>query len=162
MTLPDDLRRANDAYAETFAHGDLSRPPRRPLAVLTCIDARIDPLCLLGLGPGDANVLRNAGARATDDVVRSLVVAQRLLGVEEVLVVGHTDCGLEGVTNEEIREQVGASGTPEAAGIDFQPFEDVDEGVREAVGALSEHPLLRGLSVAGSVYDVGTGRLREV
>ena len=162
MTLPDDLRRANDAYAETFAHGELSRPPRRPLAVLTCIDARIDPLRLLGLEPGDANVLRNAGARATDDVVRSLVVAQRLLGVEEVLVMGHSDCGLEGVTNEEIRQQIRESGVPEAAGMDFHPFDDVDEGVREAARALSDHPVLRGLSVAGSVYDVRTGRLREV
>ena len=159
MRFPDDLLRANAEHAAGFAGGLLPRPPSRRLAVLTCIDARIEPLALLGLQVGEANVLRNAGARPTADVVRSLVVAQQLLGVEEVLVIGHTDCGLEAVTNDRIRSTIRASGGPDVAGIDFDPFEEVEDGVRDAVRTLSEERLLAGLRVSGAVYDVATGRL---
>lgn len=162
MPFPEDLLRANARQASAFTGGDLPRPPRRGLAVLTCMDARIDPLALLGLAPGDANVLRNAGARVTDDVVRSLVVAQRLLGVEEVLVVGHTDCGLEGVTSDELRARVRASGGPDLGTLELDPFPAVEDGVRDAVARLRAEPLLVGLVAAGAVYDVATGRLREV
>ena len=157
MPLPEDLRRANDVFAAQFAEGGLERPPRRRLAILTCMDARIDPVRLFGLEVGDAHVLRNAGARATDDVVRSLVVAQRLLSVEQVLVLGHTDCGLEGVSNDELRDRVGA----DAAEIDFAPFADVDAGVRETVSQLRADARLAGAAVAGAVYDVRTGRVYE-
>jgi len=160
--LSDDFLRANAEHAAGFAAGHLPRPPSRRLAVLTCIDARIEPLALLGLEAGEANVLRNAGARATADVVRSLVVAQQLLGVEDVLVIGHTDCGLEAVTNDRIHATIRAGGGPDVAGIDFDPFPEVEDGVRGAVRTLSEEPLLAGLGVSGAVYDVATGRLRTL
>ena len=162
MPFPDDLLAANAAFADAFAAGGLPRPPRRPLAILTCIDARIEPLRLLGLGLGDASVLRNAGARATDDVVRSLVVARGLLGVREVLVLGHTDCGLEGVSSDEIRERILQKGGPDVQAMDLEPFPEVEEAVREAVGRLAGEPLLAGLATAGAVHEVATGRVRNV
>ena len=162
MALPDKVLRANAEHAARFGGAALPRPPSRRLAVLTCLDARIDPLALLGLEPGEANVLRNAGARATEDVVRSLVVAQRLLGVEDVLVIGHTDCGLEGLSNEDVRVRVREAGGPDTGALDFDPFPEPEAGVRETVRRLEEEPLLRGLRTAGALYDVSSGRLREV
>ncbi len=162
MSLRDDLLRANADYAAAFACGDLARPPAKRLAVVTCMDGRIDPLRLLGLELGDANVLRNAGAVVTDDVVRSLVVSRWLLGMRDALVVGHTDCGLAGVTNDEVRARVRAEAAVDASAIDFQPFPDVEESVRAGVRRIEGSPHLRGVEASGWIYDVRTGRLREV
>lgn len=157
MAARDEMLRANAAFAARFADGGLARPPARRLAVVTCIDGRIDPLRALGLGAGDANVLRNAGARVTDDVLRSLVVSRHLLGMRETMVIGHTDCGLEGVTNADVHAAV-----PGAEAIDFLPFADLEESVREGVRRVRATPLLADVDVTGWVYEVETGRLREV
>jgi carbonic anhydrase len=161
VSLREELLGANEAYASSFGEGDFARPPRKRLAVLTCIDARIDPLRILGLAPGDANVLRNAGARVTQDALRSLVVSHALLGTRETFLVGHTDCGLEGVTNAELRAGMGARGL-DASAVDFEPFADVEESVREGLRRIAASPLLAGVEASGWVYDVRTGRLREV
>ena len=157
MSLRDEVVRANAAFAAEVAGGGLARPPARGLAVVTCIDGRIDPLAALGLAPGDANVLRNAGARVTDDVLRSLVVSRHLLGMRETMVVGHTDCGLERRTNDELRADV-----PGSDGLDFQPFADLEESVRDGVRRIRAMPLLADVEATGWVYEVETGRLREV
>lgn len=157
MSLRDELLRANAEFAVGFEHGRLPRPPARSLAVVTCIDGRIDPLALLGLRAGDANVLRNAGARVTDDVLRSLAVSRHLLGMRETLLIGHTDCGLEGTTNEKIHAAV-----PGAEGVEFLPFADLEEGVREGLRRIRAAPLLADVETSGWIYEVETGRLREV
>ena len=156
MSERDAVLRANAAFASRFEEGHLARPPARRLAIVTCIDGRLDPVRALGLAPGDANVLRNAGARVTDDVLRSLVVSRWLLGMRETMVIGHTDCGLEGTSNEAIRALL-----PEEADVDFLPFADLDGSVRDGVRRIAETPLLADVDVSGWVYDVRTGRLRE-
>jgi carbonic anhydrase len=158
----DELLRANAEYAAAFEHGHLAKPPAKKLAVLTCIDARIDPIRLLGLEPGDANVVRNAGGLVTDDALRSLVVSRWLLGTREVVVIGHTDCGLEGLTNEDVHARLREEAGVDASAIDFQPFEDLEESVRTSVRRVLGSPLLAGVEASGWVYDVRTGRLREV
>ena len=157
MSLREELLRANAEFAAGFEHGSLPRPPARSLAVVTCIDGRINPLALLGLRPGDANVLRNAGARVTDDVLRSLTVSRHLLGMRETLLIGHTDCGLEGTTDAEIHTAV-----PGAEGMEFLPFADLEESVREGLRRIRATPLLADVETSGWVYDVETGRLHEV
>ena len=154
----DDVLAANARFAATFRAAGLPAPPARRVAVLTCMDARIDPAFALGLAPGDAHVLRNAGAVVTDDVVRSLAVSHHVLGTRAALVVGHEDCGMAKLSNDELRERIG----PTAADVDFRPFRDVDESVRESVRCIGTSPLLRGFEVWGFVYDVRTGRLREL
>lgn len=156
------LLAANERYAAEFSAGDLARPPSRRLVVLTCMDARFDPLAALGLELGEAHVLRNAGAVATDDVIRSLAVSTRLLGTREVAVVGHTDCGMVDFTNEQIRERLAAEGG-DASDVEFYPFVDVEQTVRASVDRLRGEPLLSpGTEATGFLYDVATGRLREV
>lgn len=157
MGTRDEVLRANAAFADSYPHADLPRPPARSLAIVTCIDGRIDPLQALGLEAGDANVLRNAGARITDDMLRSLVVSRWLLGMRETMVIGHTDCGLEGASNDEIRTLL-----PLPTELDFLPFSDVDEAVREGVRRIAESPLLPGVEASGWVFDVRTGGLRAV
>ena len=157
MSLREELLGANAEFAAGFSGGGLPRPPARSLAVVTCLDGRIDPLALLGLRPGDVNVLRNAGARVTDDVLRSLVVSCHLLGMRETMLIGHTDCGLEGVTNADVHAAVAG-----AEGVDFLPFADLEESVREGVRRIRATPLLAGVEATGWVYEVETGRLREV
>ena len=157
MSLREELLGANAEFAAGFSGRGLPRPPACSLAVVTCLDGRIDPLPLLGLRPGDANVLRNAGARVTDDVLRSLVVSRHLLGMRETMLIGHTDCGLEGRTNDELRTAV-----PGAEELDFLPFADVAESVREGVRRIRATPLLAEVETSGWVYEVETGRLREV
>jgi carbonic anhydrase len=157
VSARDDILEANARYAATFAHPELPREPRRRLAVVTCMDARIDPLAALGLELGDAHVLRNAGAIVTDDVLRSLALSHAVLGTREALVVGHTGCGLHGASNEELCAAVGVSA------VDFLPFADLDESVREGVRRIRESPLLPdAFGASGYVYDVSTGRLRVV
>jgi carbonic anhydrase len=158
VTLRDDILSANERYASTFALGDLPREPRRRVAVVTCMDARIDPLAILGLRLGDAHVLRNAGGVVTDDVLRSLAISHAVLGAEEAVVVGHTGCGMQGATNAELRALVGAP--PD---VDFLPFADLEERVRESVRTILESELLPDrFAASGWVYDVSSGRLREV
>jgi len=160
--LPKILE-ANQRYAAGIAEGDLPMPPARRLAVLTCMDARLDPAKALGLAEGDAHVVRNAGGRASDDALRSLVISQHLLGTREVLVVHHTDCGMLTFSNEQLRAKLAQDLGADAAAVDFLPFADLEESVRQDVAAIRSSPLVPDdVSVRGFVYDVRTGRLREV
>jgi carbonic anhydrase len=154
------LLEANRAAATPIA--GMPANPRRRLAILTCMDARIEPLSSLGLQLGEAHVIRNAGARVTPDVLRSLALSQHVLGTDAVLVLGHTRCGLHGATDEDLAEAVRrGGGDPE--GLRFLPFDAVEEGVRESVASLAGAPALRpDTQVWGAVYDVDSGRVSEV
>jgi carbonic anhydrase len=159
MSVVDEVVAANERYAAAFANGTLPAAPRKRLAVVTCMDARLDPARFLGLEEGDAHVLRNAGGLVNDDTIRSLVVSHHRLGTEEAIVVGHTDCGMLTLTNADLHERLG----PDSKGIDFQPFGDVAESVRRSVARIRSNPLLPdSFAATGFVYDVGTGRIEPV
>jgi carbonic anhydrase len=158
--IPKFLK-ANERYASSFKKGHLPMPPARHVAIVACMDARLDPARVLGLEEGDAHVIRNAGGRA-DDAIRSLVISQQLLGTREVVVIHHTDCGMLTFTDEQLRRKL-HDGLGVDTGIAFLPFSDVDTSVRDDVAALRESPLLlRDAPVTGFVYDVKTGKLRQV
>lgn len=162
MSETDELLRNNTAYAATFAHGDLRAAPRKPLAVLTCMDARIDPHRMLGLAEGDAHVIRNAGGVANDDAIRSLVVSQRKLGTREVIVILHTDCGMRTFAEDAFVEELEAE-TGVRPQWETTAFHEIDADVRRAVDRLRTSPFLPHRdAVRGFVYEVETGRLREV
>jgi carbonic anhydrase len=154
MSTKPEIQSANETYAASFDKGHLPMPPGRRFAVVTCMDARLDPAKFLGLDEGDAHVIRNAGGIVTDDALRSLVISHNLLGTEEVFVIAHTDCGMLTFSNEELQEQLGTD-------IEFLPFSDPDASVRASVERVRESPIC-GESVHGFVYEVETGRLREV
>jgi carbonic anhydrase len=162
----DEILAANDRYAAAFTKGSLAMPPARRFAVVTCMDARIDPAKALGLEEGDAHVIRNAGGLVTDDALRSLAISHWLLGTEEVVVIGHSDCGMLTFTNEDVRGKIataGADADVEAHAVDFKPFPDLDEAVARSVRRVRSSALVPDtVSVTGFVYDVHTGRLREV
>jgi carbonic anhydrase len=154
---------ANERYAAGFAKGDLAMPPARRVAVLACMDARLDPARALGLDEGDAHVIRNAGGRASDDALRSLVISQQLLGTREVIVLHHTDCGMATFTNDDLRGRLRETFGVDASGTDFLPFSDLEQSVRDDVATIRSSPLIPAdVSVTGYVYDVRTGRLAEV
>jgi len=154
MAIRDEILSANESYASGFTKGDLPMPPGRRFAVVTCMDARLDPAKYLGLEEGDAHVIRNAGGLVTDDALRSLIISKNLLGTEEVFVIAHTDCGMLTFSNEEVQKQLGTD-------IDLLPFSDLDESVRRSVQRVRESPITAD-AVHGFVYEVETGRLREV
>jgi carbonic anhydrase len=159
----EDLLAANAAYAEQFSLGNLTSRPIRRLAVVTCMDVRLDPAAFLGLSPGDAHVIRNAGAVVSDDVLRSLIVSNALMGAQEALVIGHTGCGMQRYTDDEIRAQVADHAKADAGGVDFLAFRDVEESVRAGVRRIEESPLLPAPFAAfGFVYDTQTGALQPV
>ena len=159
MSVRDEIVGANERYASGFTKGHLPMPPARRFAVLTCMDARLDPAGFLGLHEGDAHVIRNAGGLASDDAIRSLVISHWLLGTQEAVVIAHTDCGMLTFTNDALQERL----PPEGRDVDFLPFADIDESVRGSLRRIRESPLLPDdYDAAGFVYDVGTGRLREV
>lgn len=163
MTVADEFLTANADYAAAFDKGELPMPPGRRAAVLVCMDARIDPARALGLEEGDAHVIRNAGGRASDDALRSLVISHELLGTREFVVIHHTDCGMLTFTNEQLRDKLKQDLGADADGIDFLPFSDVDQSVREDVATIRSSPLIpREIPVRGFVYDVRSGALREV
>jgi carbonic anhydrase len=162
MSTIDELVEANEQYARTFDRGDLALPPAREVAILTCMDARILPSRVLGLEEGDAHVIRNAGGRARD-ALRSLIISQRLLGTKEVAVIHHTDCGMLTFNNRDLREKVKEDLGSDTGEFDFLPFQDLEESVREDVEFLQATQLLNpDTAIRGFVYDVKTGRLREV
>ena len=163
MSVVSELVNANEAYARDFSWGDLPMPPARKVAVLTCMDARLDPAKSLGLKEGDAHVIRNAGGRASEDALRSLVISYKLLGTREFLVIHHSDCGMQTFTNDQLRARLRNDLGVDASSVDFLPFADLDESVRRDVRAIRESPLIHGdIGVHGFVHDVRTGRLREV
>jgi carbonic anhydrase len=163
MPERDVLQAANEVYADGFSKGDLPMPPGRRLAIVTCMDARVDPAKCLGLDEGDAHVIRNAGGLVTDDAVRSLVISHWLLGTQEVVVVAHTDCGMLTFTNDDLRAKLRDEAGADASDVDFKPFPDLEESVRASVRTIRESPLLPdSLDVSGWVYDVKSGRIKEV
>lgn len=163
MTGPfDDLLEANQRNQGSFALGGLTGRPRRHLAVLACMDTRIDPLAVLGLEPGDAKILRNAGARVTDDVLRTLVLADYLLGVDRVMVVAHTGCRMAGGDEHAVHEAIRAAGGPDTRSISFLTTTAQVEALREDVQRVRSWPYLGNITVGGFLYDLDTGRLARL
>jgi carbonic anhydrase len=161
-TVLDQVLAANAAYAQSFgARTALARAPARRFAILTCMDARIDPAGFAGLHDGDANVIRNAGGRASDDVIRSLLISYKLLGTAEWFVVHHTECGLESATNESLQSLF--AGSPEAAEIDWLPIASQTGSVVDDVRRIRNHPLVPArIAIYGFIYDVHSGQMIEV
>ncbi|HEX4679959.1 MAG TPA: carbonic anhydrase [Gaiellaceae bacterium] len=156
-----DVLTANEEYARQFPHRGLQARAAQGLAVLTCIDSRIEPLALLGLEPGDAKILRNAGARVTNDMLRSLVLASHLLGVDRLMVIAHTDCRMTG-TEDQVHAALSDAGAPDARELDFLMSEDQRKTVRDDVHLLRSSPYLAHVRVGGFRYDVETGRLTQL
>lgn len=162
MSVIDEFLAANERYAGSFTKGGLALPPARKVAVVVCMDARIDPARALGLEEGDAHVIRNAGGRVAD-ALRSLAISQALLGTEAVAVIHHTDCGMLTFTDESLRRRLRAERGADADHVAFLPFADLDQSVRDDLAAYHGSPLVRhDVPVRGFVYDVRSGRLREV
>jgi carbonic anhydrase len=151
----------NARFVERFDRAGLPAVPATALAIITCMDARIQVEDALGLRPGDAHILRNAGALASDDAIRSLVVSQRMLGTREILVIAHTRCGLLGADEDNLRRELERS-TGTSTEMRFGAFTDLDAMVREQVEILRDSPVILDIPVHGLVYDVETGRLRQV
>ena len=159
MSVTDELLASNEAYAASFDKGDLPLPPARKIAIVACMDARLNPYGALGLQEGDAHVIRNAGGVVTDDEIRSLAISQRLLGTEEIVLIHHTDCGMLTFTDDafkqSILEETGIK--PEWAA---ESFDDLDTDVRQSIARIKASPFIpRTDNVRGFVYDVKTGRL---
>jgi carbonic anhydrase len=177
----NEVMAANNAFAESFDKGDLPMPPSRHFAILTCMDARLDPAKYAGLAEGDAHVIRNAGGRASDDAIRSLVISHKLLGTNEWFVIHHTDCGMETFTNDIMADLLSSSldtatvdangwhdtgagpGSPEGRYINWLTISDNAQSVTEDVLRIKAHPLVpAGIPVYGYIYDCKTGKLIEV
>ena len=162
MSVTNDLLQNAEAYAEGFDKGDLPMPPGKKVAIVACMDARLNPQGLLGLEEGDAHVIRNAGGIVTDDAIRSLAISQRLLGTEEIVLVHHTDCGMLTFKDDEFRNSIAdeTGVKPEWAA---ESFGDLEEDLRQSVARITNSPFIPNKdSVRGFVYEVETGRLREV
>jgi carbonic anhydrase len=162
MSVTDELLKNAEAYAERFDKGDLPLPPARKVAIVACMDARLIPTRVLGLEEGDAHVIRNAGGVVTDDEIRSLAISQRLLGTEEIILIHHTDCGMLTFGDDDFRRSI-----QEETGIKpewaAEAFSDLDADVRQSAARILASPFIpRKESVRGFVYEVETGRLREV
>jgi len=160
-SVTDRLLENNRRWAAGFDRGGLPVAPGKKLAVVACMDSRFLPSRVLGLEEGDAHIIRNAGGVVTDDTIRSLALSQHLLGTEEIVLVHHTDCGLEKVTDDEFRERM-----REFAGAQppwrVEAFDDVDDSVRESIRRIVESPFIAHKNVRGFVFDVNHGTLREV
>jgi carbonic anhydrase len=157
-----DLLAGNQDYARTFSSRGLVGRAARGLAVLTCIDSRIEPLAMLGLRPGDAKILRNAGARVTDDVLRTLVLASYLLGVDRAMVIAHTDCRMATGSEHDVHIAVTEAGGPDTRSLSFLVAPDQEATVRADVQRVQSWPYLTRLEVGGFIYDVDTGRIRQI
>jgi carbonic anhydrase len=161
MSVTDELIGNNDRYAEGFEKGDLPLPPGRKVAVLACMDARLDPARVLGLEEGDAHVIRNAGGVVTDDAIRSLAISQNLLGTEEIILIHHTDCGMLTFTDDQLAAKLEEE-TGKRPQWSAHAFTDLDEDVRDAIAKIESSPFIPRKNVRGFVYQVESGRLREV
>ena len=157
-----DVLAANADFASDYSLGDLQPRAQRGLAMLTCMDSRIDPLRMLGLQAGDAKILRNAGARVTDDVLRTIVLARYLLGVDRVMVVAHTKCRMAGGSEDDVHAAIEAAGGPDTRSISFLTTNDQEAALQVDVQRVRSWPYLSELTVGGFLYDLGTGRLRQV
>jgi carbonic anhydrase len=162
MSVTDELVSNAELYEKSFDAGDLPLPPAKRVAIVACMDARLNPYGLLGLREGDAHVIRNAGGVITDDEIRSLSISQRLLGTEEIMLIHHTDCGMLTFSDDDFRRQVqGDTGVkPEWAA---EAFDDLEEDVRQSIARIEASPFIpKKDKLRGFIYEVETGRLREV
>ena len=159
----DDLLTANEAYAADFTSGDLPGTAAKGLAVVTCMDSRIEPLQMLGLSKGDAKILRNAGGRVTDDVLRTLVLATHLLGVDRVMVVEHLDCRMAKVDDEAVHATIAEQAGLDTRSLEFHTIPDQQAALERDVQRIRSYPYLpAGLQVVGCLYDVRSGRVEVV
>ena len=163
MSYFENFLKANQAYVEL--HGDLhlSIKPKTKVSIVTCMDSRLHVAPALGLALGDAHILRNAGGRVTEDMIRSLVISQQQMGTREIVVLHHTDCGAQTFNNEDFQEHLKRELGVDVSGKDFLPFQDVEESVRKDMKLLRECPLIPDdVIISGAVYDVDTGSMREI
>ena len=161
MGATEDFLRNNQAYAATFDSGHLPTPPRRQVAIVTCMDSRMDIFALLGLQNGEAHIIRNAGGVVTDDVIRSLAISQRKLGTREIIVINHTECGMLTFTDDELREDLRIE-TGMKPMWSPESFTDLDAEVRNSLNRIRNTAFIPHKNARGFVYDVDSGRLREV
>jgi carbonic anhydrase len=162
MSVTDELLANNERYAADFDKGDLPLPPGKKVAVVACMDARLIPTRVLGLDEGDAHVIRNAGGVVTEDEIRSLAISQHLLGTEEIVLIHHTDCGMLTFTDEQFKEQM-QEATGETPSWSSEAFDDLEGNVRDSIERIKDSPFIpRKDQIRGFVYEVETGRLREV
>ena len=162
MSATDNLLANNATYAESFDKGHLSAPPTLKLAVVTCMDARLDTHRLLGIAEGDAHVIRNAGGIVSDDVIRSLLISQRLLGTREVMVIHHTGCGMATFRDDDLKDAI-EDETGIRPSFALEAFRDLEQDVRQSMARIEASPFIPAKDgVRGFVYDCATGRLREV
>jgi carbonic anhydrase len=163
MSIYDEIAAANERYASGFSKGHLPMPPGRKLAVVACMDARLDPAKALGLEEGDAHVIRNAGGRVSDDAIRSLVISQQLLGTNAIAIVHHTDCGMLTFTNEVLQGKVHDTFGVDVSTTDFLPFPDLEQSVRDDVARVRNSPIIpKEIPVVGYIYEVESGKLKEI
>ncbi len=161
MSTTDDVLRNAEQYASSFDKADLPMPPGRKLAVVACMDARLIPTKVLGLQEGDAHVIRNAGGVVTDDTIRSLAISQHKLGTEEIILIHHTDCGMLTFKDDDFREQLqDETGVKPAWAA--ESFSDLDRDLRQSIARIKASPFVPNKNVRGFVYEVETGKLREV
>ncbi|HET7338654.1 MAG TPA: carbonic anhydrase [Candidatus Dormibacteraeota bacterium] len=162
MSVTDDLVRNNESYARAFSKGNLPVPPAKHVAVLACMDARLDVHKILGLQEGDAHVIRNAGGVATDDAIRSLTISQRLLGTTEIILIHHSDCGMLTFKDDDVKRQIEFE-TGIRPAFAFEAFDDLEGDVRQSIARIKASPFIPHKDkIRGFVYDVRTGRLEEV
>jgi carbonic anhydrase len=162
MTVTDELLRSNAEFASSFAAGDLPMPPGKGLAVVACMDARLNVYALLGLREGEAHVIRNAGGVVTEDVIRSLAISQRLLGTKEIVLVHHTDCGMLTFTDDQVKADI-ESDTGLRPHFALEAFSDLEADIRQSIARIKASPFVPHKdSIRGFVYDVRTGALQEV
>ncbi|CAM1500471.1 Fc.00g096330.m01.CDS01 [Cosmosporella sp. VM-42] len=156
-----EFEAVNEKYAASFTKGNLPLPPGRKVAVVACMDARLDPAKVLGLSEGDAHVIRNAGGR-TVDALRSVVISQQLLGTREIVIVHHTDCGMLTFSDSDLREKVRQDLKEDVDHIAFLPFGDVKKSVKDDIAVLKKSPLVLDVPITGYVYDVKSGKIEKV
>jgi carbonic anhydrase len=162
MSVTDQLIHNNESYAKSFAKGDLAMPPAKHVAVLACMDARLDVHKILGLHEGEAHVIRNAGGVATDDVIRSLTISQRLLGTNEIILIHHTDCGMLTFKDDDLKKKIESEVGIKPA-FALEAFDSLEDDVKQSIARIQASPFIPNkTSVRGFVYDVKSGRLNEV
>src|SRR5580698_8186563 len=161
MSVTSELLANNAGYVAGFTKGDLPLPPAKKVAVLACMDARLDPAKVLGLQEGDAHVIRNAGGVASEDAIRSLVISQRLLGTDEIILIHHTDCGMETFSDDAVKDQI-LSDTGLRPSFALEAFPKAEEDVKQTAARIKASPFVPNKNIRGFVYEVETGRLREV